>query len=95
MVYAIPLWQELLLYGYFTIVAIAFVLLTKLQIAGLQLITMKWKVVLALLSPILLVLLLALAPLLILGVLIFFNKLRAANKSLKITIKRFDQPKEE
>ncbi|MDO8628148.1 MAG: hypothetical protein Q7R56_00130 [Nanoarchaeota archaeon] len=94
MIYDLPLWLTLLLYGYIFCVIIVFALLSKLKMFGVNLLRLKWRLLLSLFSPLILAVLLALSPLLIIAVLIFFNRLRSAGKGLKITISRNMPPKE-
>ncbi|HLD12727.1 MAG TPA: hypothetical protein VJB87_03990 [Candidatus Nanoarchaeia archaeon] len=94
MIYNIPLWQELLLYSYVLMVVVVFTLLSKLRVFGTNLLRLKWRVLVSLFSPMILAVLLALSPLLILGVLLFFNRLRSSGKAFKITISRNLPPRE-
>ena len=89
MVYSIPLWQEISLYVYAFLAIATFALLSKLKIFGIDLIPIKYKILISLFSPIILILLLALSPLLIIAAIFGLLFLKRSNKTFKIEIKKF------
>jgi len=88
MVYNIPLWQELIIYAYVFIAVTAFALLCKLRIFRINLMRLRTKVILSVFAPVLLALLLVLAPVLILLSILFLQKIKSSGKRFNITIRR-------
>ncbi|HLD15379.1 MAG TPA: hypothetical protein VJB94_02260 [Candidatus Nanoarchaeia archaeon] len=89
MVYNIPLWQEISIYIYVLFAIACFALLSKIKIFGMNLINLKYRILISIFSPLILVLLIALLPLIIIAAIFGLTFLKKANKAFKIEIKRF------
>lgn len=85
-----PLWQKLAAYAYLLIGLFIFVKTSKLQLGGYPIIALKWRVALAVLFPVILVLGAA-AGIILLGVAIAFFGLIALTSML--TGKKISRPK--
>ena len=89
MVYSIPLWQEILIYVYVLLVVASFSLLIKIRVFGINLINIKYRILISIFSPLILVLLIALLPLAIILAIFGLIFLKRSNKTFKIEVRRF------
>ena len=89
MVYNIPLWQEISIYAYILFAVACFVLLSKIKMFNIEIIPLKYRALISIFSPLLLVVLIALIPLVIIAAILGLVFLKKSNKTFKIEIRKF------